>query len=206
MSSPKTNPSRVFTPEGTFGWGGSCASIYPVDSPGGYQLIGRTIPCFDYLGYKSGFSIERPWLYEDFDLLDFYQVSEEELNKQLNLFRAGMYKFEWQDEEFDMAEHNKFLAEVADEVRDIRSKQRKVQEEMIKAENDSLAKWRDDMKKNQVDESTVDALLAGKHIWSNGLLPTDILQIPRSPPSTHPLMPTFGKSRSRKAKKSKLKT
>lgn len=31
MSSPKTNPSRVFTPEGTFGWGGSCASIYPVD-------------------------------------------------------------------------------------------------------------------------------------------------------------------------------
>lgn len=38
MSTPKTNPSRVFTPEGTFGWGGSCASIYPVDSPGGYQV------------------------------------------------------------------------------------------------------------------------------------------------------------------------
>ena len=38
MSSPKANPSRVFTPEGTFGWGGSCASIYPVDSPGGYQV------------------------------------------------------------------------------------------------------------------------------------------------------------------------
>lgn len=45
MSSPKANPSRVFTPEGTFGWGGSCASIYPVDSPGGYQMLGRTIPC-----------------------------------------------------------------------------------------------------------------------------------------------------------------
>jgi len=44
MSSPKTNPSRVFTPEGTFGWGGSCLSIYPVDSPGGYMLIGRTVP------------------------------------------------------------------------------------------------------------------------------------------------------------------
>lgn len=45
MAAPKANPSRVFTPEGTFGWGGSCASIYPVDSPGGYQMLGRTIPC-----------------------------------------------------------------------------------------------------------------------------------------------------------------
>ena len=42
MSTPKTNPSRVFTPEGTFGWGGSCASIYPVDSPGGYQVSSRS--------------------------------------------------------------------------------------------------------------------------------------------------------------------
>ncbi len=61
-----------------------------------------------------------------------------------------------------MAEHNKFLAEVKDEVADIRSKQRKVQEEMITAEEESLAKWREDMKKNKVDESTVDALLAGE--------------------------------------------
>lgn len=128
------------------------------------QLIGRTIPCFDYLGYKSGFSIEQPWLYQDFDLLDFYRVSEDELNKQLNLFRSGMYKFEWKDEEFDMAEHNKFLNEVDDEVKDIRSKQRKVQEEMITAEKESLAKWREDMQKNKVDESTVDALLAGESL------------------------------------------
>ena len=56
MSSPKTNPSRVFTPEGTFGWGGSCSATYPVDSPGGYQMLGRTIPCFDYYGFKAGFS------------------------------------------------------------------------------------------------------------------------------------------------------
>jgi urea carboxylase len=118
------------------------------------------------LGYKSGFSIDKPWLYQDFDLLDFYRVSEDELNKQLSLFRSGMYKFEWEDEEFDMAEHNKFLAEVDGEVKDIRTKQRKVQEEMIQAEKDSLAKWREDMQKNKVDESTVDALLADPEISS----------------------------------------
>lgn len=100
--------------------------------------------------------------YQDFDLLDFYRVSEDELNKQLGLFRSGMYKFEWQDEEFDMAEHNRFLAEVDDEVREIRKKQTKAQEEMIVAEKESLAKWREDLKKNKPDESTVDALLAGE--------------------------------------------
>ena len=163
MSCPKTNPSRVFTPEGTFGWGGSCASIYPVDSPGGYQMLARTVPCFDYLGYKAGFSLEKPWLFQDFDLLTFYQVSEEELNIQLSLFRSGQYKFQWEDDvEFDMAEHNKLLEETAAEVTEIRTKQAKVQEEMIAAENESLAKWREDKEKNKVDEGTVDALLAGE--------------------------------------------
>jgi len=147
---------------GTFGWGGSCASIYPVDSPGGYQMLGRTVPCFDYLGYKAGFSITRPWLFQDFDLLTFYQVSEEELNRQLGLFRSGQYKFEWEEVEFDMAQHNEMLLQTAEEVKKIRAKQAKVQEEMIAAENESLAKWREEKEKNKVDVGTIDALLAGK--------------------------------------------
>lgn len=56
MSAPKMNLSRVFTPEGTVGWAGSCMSIYLVDSPGGYQMTGRTIPCFDYYAQKPGFN------------------------------------------------------------------------------------------------------------------------------------------------------
>ena len=126
------------------------------------MMLGRTVPCFDYLGYKAGFSLERPWIFQDFDLLTYYQVSEEELNTQLGLFRSGRYEFEWEEVEFDMAEHNKLLEETAAEVADIRSKQAKVQEEMIIAENESLAKWREDKEKNKVDESTVDALLAGE--------------------------------------------
>lgn len=115
-------------------------------------------------GYVRGLKLTdfMEYRYQDFDLLDFYRVSEDELNKQLGLFRSGMYKFKWQDEEFDMAEHNRFLAEVDDEVREIRKKQTKAQEEMIVAEKESLAKWREDLKKNKPDESTVDALLAGE--------------------------------------------
>ncbi|KAK1082182.1 hypothetical protein LTR33_004101 [Friedmanniomyces endolithicus] len=160
MASPKTNPSRVFTPEGTFGWGGSCGSIYPVDSPGGYMMLGRTVPCFDYLGYKDGFSLEKPWLFQDFDLLTFYQVTEEELNEKLGYFRSGRYKFEWDDVEFDMAEHNKLLQDTAGEVKQLREKQTKVQDELVVAEHESLQKWREDKEKDKVDESTVDALLA----------------------------------------------
>lgn len=125
-------------------------------------MLGRTVPCFDYLGYKAGFSITRPWLFQDFDLLTFYQVSEEELNKKLGLFRSGRYKFEWEDVEFDMAKHNEMLLQTADEVKKIRARQAKVQEEMIAAESESLAKWREEKEKNKVDVGTIDALLAGK--------------------------------------------
>ena len=125
------------------------------------MLLGRTIPCFDALGYKKGFSEAKPWLFEDFDILTFYQVSEDELNRMLGLFRSGRYSFDFEDVEFDMAEHNKLLLETASEVKEIRAAQAEVQKEMIAAENASLAKWREDKLKNKPDDDTIDALLAG---------------------------------------------
>ncbi|GAB7366622.1 hypothetical protein MBLNU230_g8607t1 [Neophaeotheca triangularis] len=159
MQCAKANPSRVFTPAGTLGWGGSCASIYPTDSPGGYMYLARTIPCFDYLGYRRHFSPEQPWLFNDFDLLQFYEVSEEEFKAKLALFDAGVYDFDFEETEFDMAEHNRFLEQVADEVREIRGRQRTAQAEMIEAEKASLAQWREEKARSRVDEGTVEALL-----------------------------------------------
>ncbi|KAH7025475.1 allophanate hydrolase subunit 2-domain-containing protein [Macrophomina phaseolina] len=159
LNCPKANPSRVYTPEGTVSWGGSCMSLYPVDSPGGYQMTGRTVPCFDVLGWKKGFERERPWLYRDFDLLTYYEVSEQEMEELLQKFRAGLYEWEWEEVEFDMAEHNRLLRETKDEVRKIREKQAIAQAEMVKAEQESLARWREEKKSQQVDESTVESLL-----------------------------------------------
>lgn len=161
LSCPKQNPSRVYTPEGSVSWGGSCMSIYPVDSPGGYQMTGRTLPCFDTLGYKKGFSIDRPWYFNDFDLLTYYQVSEDELADMLADYRIGNYEFEYENIEFDMKEHNDLLQSVAEEVKMVREKQAKAQEEMVKAENESLARWREEKAKTQVDEGTVEKLLQG---------------------------------------------
>lgn len=162
MSCPKQNPSRVFTPAGTVSWGGSCLSIYPVDSPGGYQMTGRTLPCFDMLGSKAGFSQEKPWLFEDFDLISYYAVSETELAERFARYECGNYEWEWEATVFDMGEHNRLLVETEAEVRKIRQRQAVAQEEMTKAEAESLRKWREDKEKFKVDESTVDALLTGR--------------------------------------------
>ncbi|KAH7067028.1 allophanate hydrolase subunit 2-domain-containing protein [Paraphoma chrysanthemicola] len=158
LSAPKMNPSRVFTPEGTVGWAGSCMSIYPVDSPGGYQMTGRTVPCWDYYSYKPGFD-DKPWIFRDFDILTFYQVSEDELDSLLGKFRAGKFEWEYEEVEFDMADHNKLLESTKEEVRKIREKQAVAQEEMTKAENESLERWRKEKAENQVDEGTVEKML-----------------------------------------------
>jgi urea carboxylase len=51
LLSSKYNPARTFTAEGTVGIGGMYMCIYGMDSPGGYQLIGRT--------YQSGISLRK---------------------------------------------------------------------------------------------------------------------------------------------------
>lgn len=103
----------------------------------------------------------QPCIFQDFDLFNFYRVSEDELEADFKLFRSGQYHFQYENAEFDMAEHNKLLFETADEVKKIRANQRDVQEAMITAEKESLVQWRKDKESQKVDEGTVDALLAG---------------------------------------------
>ena len=64
---PKYNPARTFTPEGAVGLGGAYMCIYPMDSPGGYQLIGRTLPIWNTFGRVGPFTPQKPWLLNNFD-------------------------------------------------------------------------------------------------------------------------------------------
>lgn len=162
-------------------------------------MTGRTIPIFDALGWKNDFSPSRPYLFQDFDLLTYYRVSEEELDVMLADFRTGRYKFEWEEIEFDMAEHNKLLTDTAEEVKKIRAEQAVAQAEMTKAENESLTKWREEKAKNKVDDSTIESMLAGECI--SVFLLTMILtegQIPSTQPLTHLSPPTCGKYQSKR--------
>ena len=154
------NPSRVFTPEGQVSWGGSCMALYNIESPGGYQLTGLTIPGCDILGSKNSYSLSRPWLFEDFDQLTFYEVSEAEYERQLALFKSGRYEYEVEDGVFDMAEHNRLLSETKEEVKVMRQKQAKAQADMQKKEDELMAKWTAEKAEGKIPMDKVEKLLS----------------------------------------------
>jgi hypothetical protein len=53
--------------QGAIGIAGPVAAIYPIESPGGYQLFGRTLPAWQTWGKGKDFEPTRPWLLEAFD-------------------------------------------------------------------------------------------------------------------------------------------
>ena len=84
-----TTPARTYTAEGTVGIGGVYMCIYGMDSPGGYQLVGRTLPIWNRQPQHPAFVKGEPWLLKFFDQVRYYPVSEEELDQQRQAFREG---------------------------------------------------------------------------------------------------------------------
>ncbi|MGW0664963.1 5-oxoprolinase/urea amidolyase family protein [Streptodolium elevatio] len=70
----KYDPARTWTPENAVGIGGVYLCVYGMEGPGGYQLVGRTIPV-----WRLTDSGEPPWLLRQFDRLRFRPVAPEEL-------------------------------------------------------------------------------------------------------------------------------
>lgn len=60
------------------GIAGVVAAIYPIVSPGGYMLYGRTLPAWQEWGRGPDFHPDRPWLLQPFDQLHFEPVTEAE--------------------------------------------------------------------------------------------------------------------------------
>jgi urea carboxylase len=140
----KYNPTRLQTPEGALGIGGSMAAIYGCESAGGYQLIGRTLPGWSTHGKLPGFNPKRPWLFEPFDVLNFYQVNAEEYDSMLAKFKAGGWKWDVKQVEYDVAEQVKFEDSIKEEVIVFRRKQ---QEALIKVEEEEkelFKQWTDE--------------------------------------------------------------
>lgn len=121
---------------------------------------GVSIPSADILGFKNGYSLDRPWLFDDFDQIIFYEVTEEEYSKLIQKFRSGRYEYEYEKVEFDMKEHNKMLLETADEVEEIRRKQQEAQAEMVRIENETLDKWAKEKEAGKISVDTVEELLS----------------------------------------------
>jgi len=119
----KYNPARTYTAEGTVGIGGIYMCIYGMDSPGGYQLVGRTLPIWNKFLKNSVFVDGQPWLLRFFDQVRFYPVEEVELDALRVAFREGRKKIEITEELFDLGAYNEFLKSIEPELEDFRAKQ-----------------------------------------------------------------------------------
>lgn len=75
IEAPRLDSPRTVIPEGAVGIGGKQTGIYPLASPGGWRLIGRT-PVKVYDTDRA-----EPIVYKAGDYIRFYSVSESEFEK-----------------------------------------------------------------------------------------------------------------------------
>ncbi|KAG0691920.1 allophanate hydrolase subunit 2-domain-containing protein [Suillus ampliporus] len=131
----KMNPSRTYTPSGAVGIAGPVAAIYPVVSPGGYQLFGRTLPAWQTWGKGPDFASDRPWLLQPFDqvlcscsvrcsLLYLKKNFIAEPSRRLNGHSMpGQYKFKIEPAVFSMAVYMTFINSIQQEITEFKRKQ-----------------------------------------------------------------------------------
>ncbi|THX18514.1 hypothetical protein D6D17_02142 [Aureobasidium pullulans] len=142
LRSPKWNPPRTATPEGCVALGGISACLYNSVSPGGFQMVGRSIPGWDFFCVNKAYALGRPSLFRTFDRFEFYQVDETEYNKLLQDFHAGQYEYDIRDGTFDMREYNDFLDSIKDELVTVRQRQADASAILEKEEAALLVEWK----------------------------------------------------------------
>lgn len=137
LLSSKYSPARTFTAEGTVGIGGMYMCIYGMDSPGGYQLVGRTVPIWNKFKKNKQFE-HKEWFLQFFDQIKFFEVSETELDEWRSDFEHGLKTIHIEDTTFDYAKYCQFLKS---EEKSIKA----FQEQQKMAFDTEVERWKDDI-------------------------------------------------------------
>ena len=115
LTAPKYNPSRPWTPEGAFGIGGPIVAIYPIESPGGYQLLGRSIPIYD-LKQRNPVFKKNPVLFQPADRIEWETVSDEELEEIRREAFDGAYRYKvYPYESFSVKKYLDFMEDTKED-------------------------------------------------------------------------------------------
>lgn len=85
IATPRLKQPRVKIPAGAVGIAGSQTGVYPIDSPGGWQLIGRT-PVRMYDPNRAD-----PILPKAGEYIKFYAITQEEFDEIARQEAAGTY-------------------------------------------------------------------------------------------------------------------
>ncbi len=126
----KYDPARTWTPQNAVGIGGVYLCVYGMEGPGGYQLVGRTVPVWRHLNGSS----EKPWLLRQFDRLRFVAVTADELATLRADIHAGRAELSTRPATFSLGEIAALEAEHADEIAEFRDRRQR-------AFDDERARW-----------------------------------------------------------------
>ncbi|MFC6066640.1 carboxyltransferase domain-containing protein [Streptomyces ochraceiscleroticus] len=116
VAAPKYNPARTWTAEGAVGLGGPCIVIHPLETPGSYQLLGRTLPITDLFRNERSRLLD-PVLFLFGDRVRFERVEESELIELRRQVFEGTYEYRIEVGQYSIAEHLAEVSRVSDEVR-----------------------------------------------------------------------------------------
>lgn len=120
----KYNPARTWTPENAVGIGGAYMCVYGMESPGGYQLVGRTVQMWNSHNQTKDFKDGKPWLLRFFDQVRFYPVTEDELIQMRKDFVSGNFSLRVEESSFSLKQYNNFLKENATAIDAFKTKQK----------------------------------------------------------------------------------
>ncbi len=120
----KYNPARTWTPENAVGIGGAYMCIYGMEGPGGYQLVGRTLPIWNRWNITSDFKAEAPWLLRLFDQIRYYEVTADELVQMRADFIQGKFQLKTEETTFSLKEYNQFLSQESASINAFKTKQK----------------------------------------------------------------------------------
>ncbi|QBJ95789.1 urea carboxylase [Rhodococcus sp. ABRD24] len=119
----KYNPARTWTPSDAVGIGGKYLCVYGMESPGGYQLIGRTVPIWSGYRQRGPFEAGKPWLFRFFDRIVWEPVTPDQLEEARLESRAGRFDADISEGTFSLAEHLAFLDANADSITQFEARQ-----------------------------------------------------------------------------------
>jgi urea carboxylase len=129
----KYNPARTWTPENAVGIGGAYMCIYGMEGPGGYQLVGRTLPIWNRWNATKDFKQDTPWLLRLFDQIRYYPVSADELALMRTDFIQGKFALKIEETTFKLSEYQQFLSQESASIEAFKS----IQKAAFNAERES---------------------------------------------------------------------
>ena len=94
LQAPKYDPPRTWTPKGTIGVASGLTTIYPIEAPDGYQMLGRTpVAIFDPQARSAPFR-DTPFLFRIGDRVKFRAIDETEFEAIERQISEGRYQYQ----------------------------------------------------------------------------------------------------------------